>query len=95
MLPRKSRAAPRRSHAERPLPGLQFSHPLPYGAVLRGTGVQFVVYSHSATGMRVLLYDAVADTEPVEVISLDPATDRWGDIWSILVPGIAPGWRVH
>ena len=95
MLPRKPRAAPRRSHAERPLPGLQFSHPLPYGAVLRGTGVQFVVYSHSATGMRVLLYDAVTDTEPAEVISLDPATDRWGDIWSILVPGIAPGQLYH
>jgi len=45
--------------------------------------------------MRVLLYDAVTDTEPAEVISLDPATDRWGDIWSILVPGIAPGQLYH
>ena len=95
MPPRKPRATPRRSHAERPLPALQFSHPLPYGAVLRGTGVQFVVYSHSATGVRVLLYDAVTDTEPAEVISLDPATDRWGDIWSILVPGVAPGQLYH
>ena len=95
MPPRKPRAAPRRSHAERVLPGLQFSHPLPYGALLRGNGVQFVVYSHSAKALRVLLYDGVADTEPAEVISLDPAVDRWGDIWSILVPGVAPGQLYH
>jgi glycogen operon protein len=54
-----------------------------------------VVYSHSATGVRVLLYDAVTDTEPAEVIALDPATDRWGDIWSILIPGVAPGQLYH
>jgi len=107
MPPRKPEATPRRSHADRPLPGLQFSHPLPYGAILRdrGTfhdrgalrdgGVQFVVYSHSATTVRVLLYDAVSDTEPAEVIALDPRTDRWGDIWSILVPGVAPGQLYH
>jgi pullulanase/glycogen debranching enzyme len=57
--------------------------------------VQFVVYSHSAKALRVLLYDGVADTEPAEVISLDPAIDRWGDIWSILVPGVAPGQLYH
>ena len=95
MPPRKPRAAPRRSYAERPLPTLQFNHPLPYGAVLRDKGVQFVVYSHSATGMRVLLYDRVNDTEPAEVIQLDPSRDRWGDIWSILVPGLAPGQLYH
>jgi len=74
---------------------LQFSHPLPYGAVLHDKGVQFVVYSRSATAMRVLLYDAVADREPVEVIALDPAKDGWVDIWSIFVPGIAPGQLYH
>jgi len=84
-------------HARRPLPPLQFSYPLPYGAVLhegtgrRRHGVQFVVYSHSATALRVLLYDHVGDPEPDEVIALDPNKDRWGDIWSIFVPGLEPG----
>jgi glycogen operon protein len=39
----------------------------------------------------VLLYANQADPEPAEVIALDPAKDRWGDIWSIFVPGLEPG----
>jgi len=80
---------------------MQFNSPLPYGAVLHGAaspqeqGVQFVVYSRSATAMRVLLYDGVDDPEPSEVISLDPDKDRWGDIWSIFVPGLRHGQLYH
>jgi glycogen operon protein len=54
-----------------------------------------VVYSRSATAMRVLLYDSPAASEPAEVIVLDPNKDRWGDIWSILVPGVGPGQLYH
>ena len=46
-------------------PPLQFNYPLPYGAILHDGGVQFVVFSRSATAMRVLLYDRVTDREPV------------------------------
>jgi isoamylase len=94
MPPRKPTVA-KRTHARKPLPALQFSQPLPYGAVLHEKGVQFVVYSRSATAMRVLLYDSVEAAEPAEVIVLDPAKDRWGDIWSILVPGVRPGQLYH
>ena len=45
-------------------PTLQFTHMLPYGAILHENGVQFVVYSRSATAMRLLLYDNVDDPEP-------------------------------
>ena len=76
-------------------PALQFSHPLPYGAILHDSGVQFVVFSRSATRMRVLLYDHVDDREPSEVIVFDRNTDRWGDIWSIFVPGIGAGQLYH
>ena len=76
-------------------PALQFSHPLPYGAILHDGGVQFVIFSRSATGMRVLLYDDVNDPEPSDVIVFDPECDRWGDIWSIFVPGIGPGQLYH
>ncbi len=101
MPPRKPRSTGRRSHARKALPPLQFSFPLPYGAVLqegagrRTGGVQFVVYSHSATAMRVLLYDGVGDRDPAEAIELDPESDRWGDIWSIFVPGLGPGQLYH
>ena len=97
MPPRKPKPAAQRTHDQRPLPPLQFSFPLPYGAVLHDGigkhkgGVQFVVYSHSATAVRVLLFDDVGDAEPAEIIALDPTKDRWGDIWSIFVPGLAPG----
>ena len=101
MPPRKPKLTAQRAHARQSLPPLQFSHPLPYGALLhegigrRKGGVQFVVYSHSATAMRVLLYDSPQATAPAEVIELDPAKDRWGDIWSIFVPGLGPGQLYH
>ncbi len=78
-----------------PHPELQFAYKLPYGAVVTDRGVQFVVFSRSATAMRVLLYDSVDDREPVEIIEFDRDTDRWGDVWSAFVPGIGPGQLYH
>ena len=78
-----------------PHPELQFTHILPYGAIVHDRGVQFVVFSRSATVMRLLLYDAVDDLEPAEVIQFDRDTDRWGDIWSVFVPSIGPGQLYH
>jgi isoamylase len=78
-----------------PHPELQFTHIVPFGAVLHERGVQFVVFSRSATAMRLLLYDHVEDREPAEVISFDPETDRWGDVWSLFVPGIGAGQLYH
>ncbi len=69
--------------------------PLPYGAILRDGGVQFVVYSRSATGLRILLYGAAGDATPAETIDLDPSRDRWGDIWSVFVPGLGAGTLYH
>ncbi len=74
---------------------LQFTHMLPYGAVIHEHGVQFVVFSRNATEMRLLLYDNVLDREPTEVIAFNPRNDRWGDIWSIFVPGLGPGQLYH
>jgi isoamylase len=72
-------------------PELQFTHILPYGAVVHDRGVQFVVFSRSATQMRLLLFDDVNDLDPAEVIEFDRDSDRWGDIWSVFVPGVGPG----
>lgn len=76
-------------------PVYQFNYPLPYGAVLRDDGVQFAVYSKSATAMRVLLYRKVSDREPYRLIEFHPDTDRWGDIWSIFVPELDAGALYH
>ena len=77
------------------LPSLKFTHPLAYGAILHDDGVQFVVFSRSATAMRVLLYNDVADPEPSEIIDFDRDLNRWGDIWSVFVPGMGPGQLYH
>ena len=78
-----------------PHPALQFTYSLPYGAVVTDRGVQFVVFSRSASEMRVLLYDSVDDREPTEIVPLDRDTDRWGDVWSVFVPGLVPGQLYH
>ncbi|MBL9124259.1 MAG: glycogen debranching protein GlgX, partial [Planctomycetaceae bacterium] len=78
-----------------PTPALHFTHPLPYGPILHDGGVQFVIFSRDATGMRVLLYDRVNDREPAEIIHFNPELDRWGDIWSVFVPGIGAGQLYH
>jgi isoamylase len=78
-----------------PHPELQFTHFLPYGALVHDGGVQFVVFSRSATAMRLLLYEDSDDREPTEVIEFDRDTDRWGDVWSVFVPGLAHGQLYH
>ena len=74
-----------------PCPPLQFSYTAPFGATVHESGVQFSVFSRSATAMRLLLYNKVNDREPSEIIEFDRDTDRWGDVWSVQVPGLDAG----
>ncbi len=76
-------------------PEFQITHPLPYGAVVHDGGVQFIVFSRTATSMRLLLYNEVDDLDPVEIISFDYDTDRWGHVWSIFVSDVRPGQLYH
>ena len=87
-------SAERSAMFERP-PSLRFSYPLPYGAIVREAGVQFAVFSRSATAMRVLLYDRLSDREPSEIIEFDRDLNRWGDVWGMFVPGMRPGQLYH
>jgi isoamylase len=61
------------------------------GATLTANGVNFTVYSRRATGLALLLFDAVDDAVPSRVIHLDPGPNRTGDYWHVEVPGIRPG----
>ncbi len=76
-------------------PALKFTYPLPYGAILRSDGVQFVVVSRSATAMRLLLYNKVSDRNPSEIIEFDKDENHWGDVWSVFVPGLTSGQLYH
>lgn len=79
----------------KPATGSDFAIPLPYGAILRDGGVQFAVFSRHATAMCILLYDHVDDPEPCRLIEFDRDLNRWGDVWSLFVPGIRPGQLYH
>ena len=65
------------------------------GATVLEQGVQFAVYSHSATAMRLLLYDQPDDREPAEVIDFATEGQRWGDHWRCVVRGIGHGQLYH
>ena len=78
-----------------PIDPMQSTYQPPFGAMSGPSGVKFSVFSRSATGMSVLLYDKPTDREPKEVLPLDPDTDRWGDVWNLNVPGLSDGQLYH
>jgi isoamylase len=67
------------------------SHPYPLGSTLTPDGTNFSIFSASATGMELVLFDHADDPQPARVIALDPVLHRTSHYWHILVPGIKPG----
>ena len=71
----------------------------PIGATVLPDGVNFSVYSRSATGMDLLLFDDVDAATPTQTLPLDPARNRTYSYWHLFVPGLRPGqiygYRAH
>ena len=67
-------------------PELQLNYQLPYGAVLHDRGVQFVVFSRSATAMQ-------ATTEPAQQVPVgnQGLVEREWLAWRLLSSGVAIG----
>jgi isoamylase len=63
----------------------------PRGATLRDGGANFSVYSKSATGVELLLFDHVDDTKPGRVIRFDPVSNHSYHYWHAFVGGVSPG----
>ena len=63
----------------------------PLGATLAHGGVNFSIYSRTATGVDLLLFDREDDSKPSSVIPIDPITNRTYHYWHTLVPGVRPG----
>lgn len=74
---------------------MQSTYQPPFGASLGPTGTQFSVFSRNATAMSLLLYDKVNDREPSDIIEFDPEADRWGDVWTLNVPGLNENQLYH
>src|ERR1700730_1739815 len=63
----------------------------PLGATVRQGGVNFSLFSRSATGVELLFFDRDDDSRPARVIRIDPALNRTYHYWHIFVPGAQPG----
>jgi isoamylase len=63
----------------------------PLGASVRQGGVNFSVFSKSATLIELLLFDDRNAAEPSRVIAFDAAQHRSYHYWHAFIPGIRPG----
>jgi glycogen operon protein len=66
-------------------------HPSPIGATVLDGGVNFSLFSRTATGVELLLFDREDAAKPSRVIALDPVTNRTYHYWHSFVPGVKPG----
>ncbi len=71
----------------------------PLGSSAGAGGVNFSVFSRSATLVELLLFDKEEDTEPSRVVALDAGRHRTYHYWHALLPGLSQGqlygYRVH
>src|SRR5690348_7901400 len=71
----------------------------PLGATLVAGGANFSIFSRSAEGIDLLLFDREDEGRPAHVIPIDPANNRTYHYWHVFVPGIQAGqiygFRVH
>jgi glycogen operon protein len=62
----------------------------PLGATVVNGGVNFSLFSRSATGVELLFFDR-DDAGPARVVRIDPETNRTYHYWHVFVPGVLPG----
>jgi isoamylase len=71
----------------------------PLGAAACAEGVNFSVFSKSATLVELLLFDDGDSTQPSQIVPLDPQWHRTYHYWHTFVPGLRPGqvyaYRAH
>jgi isoamylase len=75
-------------------PAVEQTHvtpPYPLGPTTTSEGTNFSVFSASATGMDLVLFDHADDPRPSHALALDPVLHRTSHYWHIFLPGIKPG----
>src|SRR5262245_27487066 len=63
----------------------------PLGATVVDGGVNFSLFSRTATGVELLFFDREDDATPSRVVAIDPVTNRTYHYWHTFVPGVQPG----
>jgi isoamylase len=65
--------------------------PSPLGATVVDGGVNFSLFSRTATGVELLFFDREDSSAPARVVTLDPVANRTYHYWHTFVPGVKPG----
>jgi glycogen operon protein len=73
------------------VPAATISRSSPLGATVVEQGVNFSLFSRTATGVELVFFDREDDATPSRVVRLDPAADRSYHYWHVFVPGVQPG----
>jgi glycogen operon protein len=63
----------------------------PLGATVVDGGVNFSLFSRTASGVELLFFDHDDDPAPSRVIRINPATNLTYHYWHVFVPGAVPG----
>jgi isoamylase len=63
----------------------------PLGATVLSDGVNFSLFSRSASGVELLLFDRDDDARPARVITVDPSANRTYYYWHVFVPNVQAG----
>ncbi len=63
----------------------------PLGATVADRGVNFSIYSRTATGVELLFFDHEDAASPSHVVPFDPVTNRTYHYWHTFVPGVKAG----
>jgi len=76
-----------------------FGSAAPLGATVTSDGVNFSLFSRTATGVELLFFDQIDDGSPSRIVSLDPVVNRTYHYWHTFVRGVRSGqiygYRVH
>ena len=71
----------------------------PLGATLCGGGVNFSIFSRTASRIELLLFDRAEDSRPSRTIQIDPTLCRTYHYWHSFIPNLQAGqlygYRVH
>jgi isoamylase len=63
----------------------------PLGAAVVPGGVNFSIFSRSASRMELVFFDREEDARPARVITMDVTTNRTDHYWHVFVPDVKPG----
>ena len=65
--------------------------PHPFGSTVTNDGVNFALYSSSATKVQLLIFNKPNDVEPSRVIDLDQGANKSFNIWHTFIDGVKAG----